>query len=298
MVLGTAPAGNGAVLGSKSSTTTAGLLHTRAFGKRPLAVATLPGMPYLDRGGVRLYHEVHGRPDARPLILLEGMGGDIPGWRRNLPRLSDAFRVIAHDFRGNGRSPMPDEPATMATFVDDTLALMDMLGIQRGFLYGQSFGGFVAQVLALDHPHRVLGLVLGATHFGGPKVVRPATKVPKGQPYRALYAPGFPAAHPQHVTEDLFAGAPTRQLPDARRRQGEAAAGFDVHDRLPELSVPVLVVHGTADQMVPVANARALAERIPGAQLHLFEGAGHVYHSERAEESDRVVLEFLSRIPA
>ncbi|MCA1727092.1 MAG: alpha/beta hydrolase, partial [Actinobacteria bacterium] len=67
-------------------------------------------------------------------------------------------------------------------------------------------------------------------------------------------------------------------------------------DRLPELAAPTLVIHGTEDQLVPVGNARRLVARIPGARLHLVEGAGHVYHSERPEEADRAVIEFLSGV--
>jgi pimeloyl-ACP methyl ester carboxylesterase len=232
------------------------------------------------------------------LALLEGLGGNIAGWRRNLPRLSGRFRVIAQDFRGNGRSEMPDRPVSMATFGQDTVALLDLLGIERAHLFGVSFGGFVAQLLALEHADRVGRLVLGATHSGGPEVVRSTARVPKGKPFRALYAPGFPDVHPRHVAEDLIAGAPTRQAAHARRRMGQAAAGFDVSGRLHELAAPTLVIHGTEDQIIPVENGVRLAASIPGARLHLVEGAGHVFHSERAEESDRAVIEFLEGVPA
>src|SRR5438552_7208540 len=102
--------------------------------------------------GCRLYFELHGDSDAEPLVLLEGMGGDIPGWRRNIPQLARELFVIAYDFRGNGQSDGPDEPMTMETFVDDTTALLDHLGIDSAHVYGQSFGAMVAQRLVLEHP--------------------------------------------------------------------------------------------------------------------------------------------------
>jgi pimeloyl-ACP methyl ester carboxylesterase len=71
--------------------------------------------------------------------------------------------------------------------------------------------------------------------------------------------------------------------------------GFDSFDRLSTLRVPTLVIHGTEDQAISVENARLLAERIPGAELVLLEGAGHLYHSERAEEADAAVLDFIRR---
>lgn len=254
-------------------------------------------MPVLVRpDGVRLYHEVHGSSVAPPLILLEGMGGDIPGWRRNIPRLAERLRVIAYDFRGNGNSDEPPGPCTMATFVEDTLALLDALGVDRAHVYGQSFGGMVAQELALTAPERVRTSILACTHAGPAHAVRARdAKVPKGEPWRAMYAPGFPDEHPEHVAEDLRVGAAQPRHPVGGRRQWEAMQGFDSYDRLPDLSVPTLVLHGTEDLAIPVENARVLAERIPGAELALLEGAGHLYHSERPEEADAIVLDFVGR---
>jgi 3-oxoadipate enol-lactonase len=254
-------------------------------------------MPVLTRpDGVGLYHELHGSCDASPLILLEGMGGDIPGWRRNLPMLARELLVIAYDFRGNGKSDEPAGPVTMATFVDDTLALLDALGVERAHVFGQSFGGMVGQELALTHPERARTLILGCTHAGPRRALRSkASKVPKGEPWRSMYAPGFPDAHPEHVAEDLRIGAAQPRHPEGGRRQWEAMQGFDSFDRLPALRVPTLVIHGTEDQAISVENAALLAERIPGAELVLLEGAGHLYHSERPEEADAAVLDFVRR---
>lgn len=81
------------------------------------------------------------------------MGGDIPGWRRSIPRLSTECFVVAYDHRGNGGSTSPDRPLTMVDFVEDCLAVLDALGIRRAHVYGQSFGGMVALELALGRRH-------------------------------------------------------------------------------------------------------------------------------------------------
>ena len=253
-------------------------------------------MPELLRpDGCRLYFETHGRRDAEPMVLLEGMGGDIPGWRRNIPHLAIELFVIAYDFRGNGRSDAPDEPVTMATFVDDTLAVLDHLGVDSGHVYGQSFGGMVALDLALGHPHRVRSLVLAATHIGGDRVVPVRAKVPKDRPWLALYSPGFAHAHPDHVQEDVLVGSQRPQKPHAGRRQWEAMRAFDAHDRGHALTIPTLVLQGTDDRLVAVENARILSDLIPGAELVLLEGAGHVYHSEQPDRADTAVLDFVRR---
>jgi pimeloyl-ACP methyl ester carboxylesterase len=253
-------------------------------------------VPFLQRpDGVRLYHELHGDPDAPSLILLEGMGGDIPGWRRNVPRLAQELRVIAYDFRGNGASDEPAGPCTMGTFVDDTVALLDELGVGRVHAYGQSFGGMVAQELLLTHPDRVATAILAATHCGPRSAIPVTTKVPKGEPWRAMYAPGFPDAHPEHVADDLRVGAAQPRHPVGGRRQWEAMQGWSACDRLGGIGLPVLVVHGTEDLTVAPANAEVLAARIPGAELAWIEGAGHLYHSERGEQADALVLGFVRR---
>jgi 3-oxoadipate enol-lactonase len=253
-------------------------------------------VPFLERpDGARLYHEVHGSSAGEPLLLLEGLGGDLAGWRRNLPHLAAELGVVAFDHRGNGRSTAPDEPMTMATFVEDTLALLDQLGIDRAHLYGQSFGGMVAQELALTSPDRVRSLILACTHPGVRHAVPVRATVPKARPWEALYSERFLREHPDEVEADLRAGTP--QAPALARRQWEAMQGFDAYDRLPSIRLPTLVIHGTEDRAVHPDNARILAERIPGARLILLGGAGHVYHAEQPEAADRAVVEFVRSPP-
>lgn len=249
-------------------------------------------MPIYQRpDGCRLYFELHGPAVGGPIVLLEGVGGDIPGWRRNIPHLAAELRVIAYDFRGNGRSDFLDAPMTMRTFVHDTVGLLDHLRLRAVHLYGQSFGGMVAQELALTHTGRVRSLILACTHAGIRHAVPVRVKVPKDRPWESLYSEAFLREHPDHVREDLAAGSP--QPRHAAAGQWEAMRGFDSFDRLPSLRVPTLVLHGTEDRTIHPDNGRMLARRIPGARLVLLEGTGHVYHSEQPEAADRAVLEFI-----
>jgi pimeloyl-ACP methyl ester carboxylesterase len=256
-------------------------------------------MPFYERpDGCRLYYEVSGPEEGPPLILLEGLGGDIPGWRRNIPHLASRYRVVAYDFRGNGRSDKPRGKVSMATFVLDTLGLLEHLRFPSAHVYGQSFGGMVGIELALSHPQRVRSLVLAATHAGRRRAspVDPSGKVPKDKPYLALYSEAFARRHPEHVAEDILVGGQNPQPLDAGRRQWEAVDAWDAWDRLEELRVPTLVLHGTEDRLVAVQNAKRLADAIPGARLVLLEGAGHVYHSEQPDAADGAVVSFLDGV--
>ena len=258
-------------------------------------------MPWYERpDGCRLYHELHGPGAGPPLLLLEGLGGDVPGWRRNIPRLAQRCLVIAYDFRGNGRSDKPFGPLSIDTLLADTFGLLEHLGMDSAHVYGQSMGGMVGIEAALAHPEEVRSLVLGASHAGRRRAtpVGPSGRVPKDKPYLALYSEGFAKEHPDHIAEDILVGSQNPQPLHASRRQWEAVDGWDAWDRLKEIRVPTLVLHGTDDRMVSAENARRMAEAIPGAELVLLEGAGHVFHSELPAEADAAVLSFLDRVEA
>jgi pimeloyl-ACP methyl ester carboxylesterase len=243
--------------------------------------------------GARLYVMVAGDPRREPLVLLQGLGGDVSGWRRNVPHLAAELFVVAYDHRGNGRSDTTETPTSMSTYVEDCVAVMDELRLRRVHLYGQSFGGAVALELALTYPDRVRSAVLAATSPGARHAIPSTARVPKDRPWLQRYSPAYAEAHPDLVREDL--GLEGRRSPLGERRQWEAMRDWDAFDRLTEVAVPVLVLHGSEDRLMHPDNARLLSSRIPGAELVILEGAGHAYQLERPSESDEVVLDFVRR---
>jgi 3-oxoadipate enol-lactonase len=123
-------------------------------------------MPTAHVNGLDIYHEQAG--SGPPLLFISGTGGDL----RNKPNQFDgpfpkAFDMVSYDQRGLGRSAKPDVAYTMADYADDASALMGELGIEKAHVIGVSFGGMVAQELALRHPLRVKRLVLACTSPGG-----------------------------------------------------------------------------------------------------------------------------------
>jgi pimeloyl-ACP methyl ester carboxylesterase len=245
--------------------------------------------------GARLYYELAGDPRRPAIVLLEGIGGAVSDWRANVPHLAAELFVVAHDHRGNGRSEGPDAPTTMATYAEDVLAILDELRLGRVHLYGQSFGGMVALEVALTHPGRVRSLIVAATHPGFGHAVPSPGRSPKERPWVQLYSPAYLAAYPEAVHEDVRLVRERGRNAEGERRQWLAMRRWDAYDRVSRVGVPVLVLHGSEDRLVHPANARLLAERIPGAELEILEGAGHAYHREQPRRADGVVLDFVRR---
>jgi len=203
--------------------------------------------------------------------------------------------------RGTGRSDKPDtDTYSTRGFAADVIAVLDHAGGGRAHVYGTSMGGRVAQWLAADHPDRVGALVLGCTSPGAPHGIERSAAVghslaqrDAAAAHRALlelmYTPGWLATHPGpfHTLGD------PDMPPHARRRHFVASASHDAWAVLAEITAPTLVVHGTDDLFNPVANAPLLANRVPGARLHLISGARHAYFEEYRSVAGPLVIHFL-----
>ncbi|MFI1968489.1 alpha/beta hydrolase [Streptomyces cinnamoneus] len=248
--------------------------------------------------GVRIAYQPRG--DGTPLVLLAGQANTHHWWDHVRDDFQAAHRTVTLDYRGTGESDKPDEPYSIEGFAQDVVAVLDDLGVDRAHVYGTSMGGRVAQRLAARYPHRVRALVLGCTSPGGRHAVERGDDV-----RRALARPG-PAAG-RALRELMYTPAwlatgtgPRNTLGDpampayARRRHLAASNAHDAWDVLPDISAPTLVVHGTDDLLNPTANAHLLADRIPGARLHLIPGARHAYFEEFRATAGPLVLDFLA----
>jgi len=246
-------------------------------------------MPFAHIGDLDVYYERAGA--GPPLLFISGTGGDL----RRRPNALDGpfprtFDTLAYDQRGLGRTTKPDAPCTMADYADDAARMIDFAGWERANVVGYSFGGMVAQELALRHPRKVRRLALAATSPGGAggasfpfhevgltgeDLVR--HMIPIADTRRdAAWAAANPAEYAAQVAmaADPFAGEPGRA--DGARRQLEARSGHDTWERLDGIACPVLIAGGRHDGIAPRDRQEAMAGRIPGARLRLFDG-GHMF---------------------
>ena len=253
-----------------------------------------------------IYYEEHG--DGEPLLLIPGLGCTTTVYALNAPPLSKRFRVVVLDPFGAGRSGTP-AGLSMEMLADGAAAVLDAAGVASAHVLGTSFGGMIAQHVAIEHPARVRRLVLGCTTPGGERHVLPppenidtfmaATGVRdmaeavriRG---RLNYSDDYFAAHEDEIIMRARADDVMPQTPAGLEAQLEAVRAHDTFDGLRRIAAPTLVAHGSEDGLVPVENARTLAARIRNARLRVYEGARHVFFAERAGEFNDDVIAFLT----
>ena len=249
-------------------------------------------MAHCTANGVSLYYEMTGSGER--LLSISGTGGDL----RQTPRITDgpfaeAFEILAYDQRGLGQSSVPPSPYGMADFADDAAALLDALGWDDCLVLGVSFGGMVAQELAIRHPGRVRRLALACTSAGGgggssyplQELFRLDPEKRSAQQMELLdtrWDAAWRAVHPdqvQLIADRMLSG----RGEDAGGNPGvglknqlAARAGHDTADRLAAITCPTFVSGGRFDGIAPPANSEFLARTIPSARLALYDG-GHIF---------------------
>jgi 3-oxoadipate enol-lactonase len=243
--------------------------------------------------GAELYYEVAG--SGARLLLISGTGGDLraPPSVFDGP-LAELFEIAAYDQRGLGRSSVPPGPYTMADYAADAAGLLDVLDWGDALVMGISFGGMVAQELALRHPARVRRLVLACTSSGGDggasyPLHELAALAEDDRIARQLeladtrYDALWRARHPEEWTAlaSLLRARAAVGNDEPGRAEGaawqlDARRRHDTWDRLDRITCPTLVCGGVYDGIAPPANAERLASAISGATLQMFDG-GHLF---------------------
>ncbi|MFG1370987.1 acetoin dehydrogenase dihydrolipoyllysine-residue acetyltransferase subunit [Xanthobacter oligotrophicus] len=261
-----------------------------------------PKYEFADTPFGRLRYAKRGEGE-RAIVLIHGFGGDLDNWLFNIDALAGAGTVYALDLPGHGQSDKVIGEASLGWLSGAVLAFMDTIGLGKAHLVGHSMGGAVAMRTALDQPGRVASLgLIGSAGLGA--------EINSG------YTDGFVAGSSRRdmkpVLEQLFhdPGTVTRQLvedilkykrldgvDDALRalsaslfpasRQSEILA-----DRLKAADVPVLVVFGASDKVIPPAHAQALGKR---ARAEVLGEAGHMVQMEKANKVNELLLDHIGR---
>lgn len=262
-------------------------------------------MPAVRVNGISMYYEIHGQ--GIPLVLIMGLRRNLEWWYCQIPALSKEFKVITFDNRGAGRSDKPDMEYTIRLFADDTAGLMEALGIQNAHVLGVSMGGYIAQELGLNYPDKVRSLILGCTSCGGKRAVLMSEERTKKfianeglTPEEILrkdmdiyFSESFITENPDKVNNFIDISLRYYQPADAFLRQFAACLKHDTADRLRHLKLPVLLITGDDDPLVPSQNSLILKELLPHAELYLFHKRRHAFFIEEAAKFNRKVIEFI-----
>jgi pimeloyl-ACP methyl ester carboxylesterase len=244
--------------------------------------------------------------DRVPVLLIHGYPLNNMLWDLQIGDLSDIARMIAPDLRGHGMTDPTEPPYSVGMFADDCAALLDQLGINVPIVVaGLSMGGYVAFEFCRRYPERVAGLLLTATWAGDDS---PETKEARDKAASTAIAEGVgPIVEgmvPKLLAPENYEAQPdlvdfTREMMMETSVEGVVGALAAMRDRpdsrpdLPALDVPTLIVHGAEDQLIPLAEAEAMAAALPQAKLVVVPGAGHLPNLENPEVYNDAVREFL-----
>jgi pimeloyl-ACP methyl ester carboxylesterase len=256
----------------------------------------------LRANGVDLCVETFGDPADPAVLLIMGSSASMDWWESDFcERLAAAGRfVIRYDQRDTGRSATYEPgnpPYGFDDLVDDALGLLDALGVREAHVVGMSMGGAIAQLAALDHPDRVATLTLIATGPGDPdESDLPGMSAETAARFGEVARPdwGDRAAvidYGVHLARVSAGSRPfdetgmralwervldrTSDIASTMTNHHALAGGDPWRKRLGGLGVPVLVIHGTEDPVLPLGHGEALAREIPGAELLVLERTGH-----------------------
>jgi pimeloyl-ACP methyl ester carboxylesterase len=252
--------------------------------------------------------------EGEPVVLVHGLSGCWQNWLENIPHLAKRHRVVALDLAGFGESELPHEEISIPGYGRFIDAFLGEIGVERAALVGNSMGGFIAAETAISHPSRVEKLVLlsaaGLVQLSKARLqilertarlFHPATAALLARREHLVRRPGLRrvmfygvAKYPERLAPELCwevaSGAGKPGFLDALA----AILAYDFRDRLPELSVPTLIVWGSDDRIVPVAGAYEYERLVPGARRVIFEDTGHVPMLERPARFNALLDEFLS----
>ena len=273
---------------------------SRFFGARPPRRTGIA--QHFSVRGLSLAAEVTG--DGPAVLLVHGFPLDRSLWKHVLATLTGWKRIVP-DLRGFGLSDAPESGYSMTAYAEDLVALLDVLRIDRAVVCGLSMGGYIAFELLRRHPDRVSGLILMNTRAGADT---PEGRADRDAAIARVHRDG-PAFLADTMMPKLLAPSSLAAMPDVVRQveemvrratpSGVAGALVAMRDRpdssamLDTIARPTLVVAGSDDQLIPVSEARAMANAIPEAHLAIIPAAGHLTPLEQPVGTSRVLREFL-----
>jgi pimeloyl-ACP methyl ester carboxylesterase len=263
-------------------------------------------MPKVKVNTMDIYYEIYGTGPS--LLMILGLGANITWWGRYFIKgLADYFKVIVFDNRGTGQSSTPKTQYSVKTLANDAYGLLKALNIEDTFVFGHSMGGGIAQELIIQF-NGISKLILCNSSCGGSKSILASSEVleviDKTRSGRAsdeiakeslkiFYSPEFIKDHPKLIDYAVKNMAKSQMLPINYEWQRNAIKSFKTCDRLKNVKIPTLIMHGAKDVLVPPQNAKILADLIPDAHIKMFTESAHAPYVEEPNAVIDAMVEFL-----
>lgn len=261
-------------------------------------------------GDVALGYDQVGPGDGETIVFLERLGYSRWMWNWQRRDFEDEYELLVPDNRGTGTSTAPEGPYTIAEMADDLEAILEDAGVESAHFVGAEMGGMIALRYALAYD-RAASLTLMATSPGGPEakqmpestrsqLFEEAADLDEATTIRRRLEPAlsdsFRDRYPDVVDQIVEWRLRSDASEQARDWQAAAIEDFDVSDRLAEIELPALVMHGTGDEIIPPENGELLADRLPNAELLTFRNAPHLFFVEEAIQVNEHLAVFLEDV--
>jgi 3-oxoadipate enol-lactonase len=266
-------------------------------------------MPKAKVNGININYKVQGH--GEPLVLISGYAADQTAWMFQTRAFKKYYLVITFDNRGVGKTDKPGGAYSIKMMADDTVGLMDYLGIKKAHILGTSMGGEIAQVIAINYPERINKLILASCIAGRNESSGPSPEWLKALGYGEDYTDDDARSIPIRKTLDtVFSLAINKPLfrifflplmkitnrfisDTGLLGQWEAQLGHNTFDKLSTIKVPTLVLTGTKDRVIKTSSSEVIAKLIPNAKLVKVEDGSHLFSMEMSGRFNKEVLDFL-----
>ncbi len=259
-------------------------------------------------GDIKVNYFEYGSKEGMPVVFIHGFPFDHRMWEPQIKEIPENIRTIIYDVRGHGASSVGDGQFTIEMFVDDLIAMLDQLNIEKPVLCGLSMGGYIALRTVERHPERIKGLVLCDTKSG------PDTneeKIKRTSSIRALKTYGVPAFADEFVKSVFWEKTLERNPKVIEFIKGiirtnsslgicgtllALASRTDTTQCLGSINIPACIIVGEHDMRTPPSVSREMQNAISGSELHIVSNAGHMSNLENSEEFNKYLFTFLKKI--
>lgn len=261
-----------------------------------------PASFHVEANGIRFHCRVDGRKEAPWLVFSNSLATNLSLWDGQIAMLENSFRILRYDQRGHGGTEVPSEPCTFEQLADDVIALFDALAIPRATFVGVSMGAITALRLAARNASRLDRVVACDGQWAAPAGARELWEeriaIVQNQGMEALVEPTMRRwFRPEFIASNPPSLEKVRRMIATTPAGGYIACGralqkFDYRQCLPQISIPTLLLVGTADGAMPEAM-REMHQAMPGSNFVEIPNAGHLPNLENPEVFNRTLAKFL-----